>query len=240
MIPKRLIFCNFGHMNLREEVELRCMRSWEKYFPKTEWEWIELNESTFDINCHPYTKECYEKKLYAFVADYARTYELYHRGGVYVDFDQLMLKSLSDDILNEKFFIGSAITRKYEKLKTQLVSWGLVGSVPKFPLIKDLLEHFDYVDNPETKHATFMLATKRFVRYYAQINRQVLMNTNDIIRLNDVAVYPFDYFTCSTYQHFDVDITDRTYGVQLFAGTWLSQVKKRVSKRILSLKEIEE
>lgn len=237
MIPKRLIYCNFGHMSLRKEVELRCMKSWEKYFSKSEWEWVELNEHTFDVNAHPYSKECYEKKLYAFVADYARTYELYHRGGIYVDFDQLMLKPLSQDILNERFFIGSAITRKYEKLKTQLVSWGLVGSVPHFNLVKELLEHFNYVDNPTPKHATFMLTTKRLIRKYACINRETLMSCNNVIRINNVAVYPFDYFTCSTYRHFDIEVTDRTYGIQLFAGTWLPQVKKRVEERIKNLQE---
>lgn len=237
MIPKRLIYCNFGNMSLREEVELRCMKSWEKYFPKSEWEWVELNEQTFDVDAHPYAKTCYEKGLYAYVADYARTYELYHRGGVYVDLDELMIRSLTSDILNERFFIGSAITRKYEKLKTQLVSWGLVGSAPHFYMLKDLLEHFDYVEEYSTKFATFMLTTKRLIRKHACINRKVLMSTNSIIRVNNIAIYPFDYFTCSTYQHHDVEITDRTYGIQLFAGTWLKQVRKRVMNRVKNIGE---
>ena len=66
MIPKIIHYCWFGG-NPLGEYEKKCIESWKKYFPDYE---IKLwDESNYDVNKIPYTKQAYEEKKYAFVSD---------------------------------------------------------------------------------------------------------------------------------------------------------------------------
>ena len=93
MIPKKIHYCWFGGNPLPEDVK-EYIASWRKYCP--DYEIIEWNESNFDINCCAYVKEAYEAKKWAFVTDYVRLYALYHHGGIYMDTDVEVVKSLND------------------------------------------------------------------------------------------------------------------------------------------------
>ena len=69
MIPKIIHYCWFGG-NPKPELVLKCIESWKKHCP--EYEIIEWNESNFDVNAIPYTRDAYVAKKWAFVSDYAR------------------------------------------------------------------------------------------------------------------------------------------------------------------------
>ena len=80
-----------------------CMASWKKYLPNyTLHLW---NEDTFDVDQVLYVKQAYEAKKFAFVTDYVRLHALYHIGGVYMDTDVEVLKSL-DPLLRLPGFSG--------------------------------------------------------------------------------------------------------------------------------------
>ena len=91
MIPKIIHYCWFGRKPLPENV-LKYMESWRKYLPECEIK--EWNEENFDVNKYEYTKQAYYAKKYAFVSDVARLYALVNEGGLYLDTDILVLKSL--------------------------------------------------------------------------------------------------------------------------------------------------
>ena len=80
MIPKIIHYCWFGKTPLPKKA-VKCLNSWKKFFP--DYEIKEWNESNFDVDCIPYTKQAYAAKKYAFVSDYARFQILYQQGGVY-------------------------------------------------------------------------------------------------------------------------------------------------------------
>ena len=82
---------------------VKCINSWKRYFP--DYEIKEWNESNFDVNIIPYTKEAYEAKRYAFVSDYARFWILYHYGGIYFDTDVEVIKPMND-IISKGAFMG--------------------------------------------------------------------------------------------------------------------------------------
>ena len=63
LIPKKIHYCWFGK-NPLPELAIKCIESWKKYLP--DYEIKEWNESNFDVNMIPYTKEAYEAKKYAF------------------------------------------------------------------------------------------------------------------------------------------------------------------------------
>ena len=69
MIPKIIHYCWFGGKPL-PKLARKCKKSWEKFFP--DYEIKEWNEGNFDVNLLPYTKYCYEHKLWAYLSDYVR------------------------------------------------------------------------------------------------------------------------------------------------------------------------
>lgn len=91
MIPKIIYYCCFGYDD--EPVELKkCLQSWNEIL--SDYKLIEWNESNFNINKLSFIKENYKRKKYAFVSDVARLDALYEYGGIYLDTDVIVKKSL--------------------------------------------------------------------------------------------------------------------------------------------------
>ena len=101
-IPKIIHYCWFGNKQLSEMAK-KCIASWKKQCP--DYKIIEWNEENFDINCNTYVKEAYREKKWAFVSDVARLHALVNYGGIYMDTDVEVLKSLNV-ILNNEAIIG--------------------------------------------------------------------------------------------------------------------------------------
>lgn len=229
MIPKTLIYCNFGHFRYRDEIEVPCMKSWEKYFPKSEWTWIELNEETFDVNAYPYTKLAYEKKMFAFVSDFARVWYLANFGGVYVDTDFMMIRPFDENLLKHECFFGSCIN---EEIKDEeMISWGIFGTNPGARLICDISQEFYKMEKPckFMMYETARQLAKRGFTVELLSNHRTSAVTRD-----GVTIYPFEKMTGCFWTNDKIRINDTTMGVHLFAGSWTDKANK-----IRSLKRIE-
>ena len=90
MIPKIIHYCWFGGKELPIEVK-KCIASWRKMCP--DYEIIRWNESNFDVGQHPFVREAYKAKVWAFVSDYARLKVVYDNGGIYLDTDVETLRN---------------------------------------------------------------------------------------------------------------------------------------------------
>ena len=101
-IPKVLHYCWFGGASKPKNIQ-NCIRSWKKYCP--DYEIIEWNEQNFDVSQSLYTRQAYDARRWAFVADYARLKILYEQGGIYMDTDVELLRPL-DDLLAYPAFFG--------------------------------------------------------------------------------------------------------------------------------------
>ena len=84
MIPKTIHYCWFGGKPLPKSA-IKCINSWEKFFP--DYEIRKLDEKSYDVNTAPYTKYCYEHKLWAYLSDYVRLDVVEREGGLYFDTD---------------------------------------------------------------------------------------------------------------------------------------------------------
>lgn len=102
MIPKIIHYIWFGG-NPLPELAVKCIESWKKYCP--DYEIMIWDERNFDVSVCAYTKEAYDAKKWAFVSDYVRLKALYEYGGIYMDTDVELVKSL-DGFLHEKAFSG--------------------------------------------------------------------------------------------------------------------------------------
>ena len=124
MIPKIIHYVWFGDKP-SGEVEKKCIASWKKYCPDYE---IKLwNEESFDLKgAGVYAQQAYDEEQWAFVSDVARLYVLKEYGGIYMDTDMEVIKSL-DDFLELPAFMGFEIESE--------ISTGIIGAEPHNPLI---------------------------------------------------------------------------------------------------------
>lgn len=102
MIPQTIHYCWFGGAQL-PPLAKKCINSWKNFFPN--YEIKQWNESNFNVDIIPYTREAYKAKKYAFVSDFARFYILYYYGGIYLDVDVEVINYF-EDIIKKGSFIG--------------------------------------------------------------------------------------------------------------------------------------
>lgn len=222
MIPKIIHYCWFGKGPM-PELEKKCIDSWRNHL--SDYTFMLWNEENFDIERIDFVREAYEANKYAFVSDYVRIYALYHFGGIYLDTDVEVLRPL-DIFLDHPFFFGF---EKEESIQT-----GLIGSHIHHPMLKKILSYYNeqsfilkngkYNMLPNPKVITPMLIEK-----YDLVLENSFQNLND-----ELIVYPIDYFCAKDWQSGRIVITENTYTIHHFSGSWYSK-KKKIKKIVKSV-----
>lgn len=201
MIPKRIIFCWFGGKEKPQNV-MNCIQTWKDKMP--EWEYLEINESNFDINYNEYVKEAYKNRMWAYVSDVARLWALYNYGGIYMDTDVEVYKPL-DEFLNEEAFTGFECEH-YPVTAT-------LGARKGNPVIKLMLDFYNCKD---------FITYENWQDYikYQETNTCIMSNIlgllgidrdrNETQRIKHFTVYPQSYFFTK----------DEGYTYHSFNGSW--------------------
>ena len=102
MIPKIIHYCWFGRGE-KPKLAIKCINSWKKFCP--DYRIIEWNEDNYDIASAPlFVRQALEAKKWAFATDYIRYQVVYEYGGIYMDIDVELRKSLDGLLKNEAFF----------------------------------------------------------------------------------------------------------------------------------------
>lgn len=209
MIPKVIHYCWFGRGEM-PELALKCIASWKKYLPDYE---IKLwNEDNFDIDSYQYSSDAYKARKFAFVADVCRLHVLKEFGGLYLDTDVEFIKPLPDKFLDDVAFTA---------FEDQLVSAGVIGSVKGSEWIANLLEFYvgrsfykadGSLDlNPITEMITDHLVSKKGV-----------LASNTYQKVEDYCtIYPSEYFYPKSWKTLKMNITENTYCIHHFAGSWI-------------------
>lgn len=136
MIPKKIHYIWFGRGPKSERIE-KCLESWRKLG----YEIVEWNEDNFNVDLCDFSREAYLRGKWAYVADVARFWILYHEGGIYMDTDVEVYKPL-DEFL-DKAFIGFEDER--------YLSTAVIGAEKGNPAIKMMLDFYmarDFVEYP--------------------------------------------------------------------------------------------
>ena len=218
MIPKIIHYCWFGH-NPLPDMAVRCIESWRKFLP--DYEIKVWDETNFDVNMVPYTKEAYAQKKYAFVSDYARFWILYNYGGLYFDTDVEVIKPL-DEVINRGAFMGCeqdyrlATNGIVEQGNGVAVNPGLgIGAEAGMPIIKEILDKYATY---QFLHADGSLNLKTVVAYTTELlTSKGLEVTNEIQCVDGVYIYPKEYFGPKDY---DVNVTKNTLTIHHYNASW--------------------
>lgn len=224
MIPKKIHYCWFGGNTLPESAE-KCLASWRKYCP--DYEIIQWNESNYDITKIPYVKEAYDAKMYAFVSDYARLDIIYSQGGIYLDTDVELVKSL-DKFLNHECYMGM------EMVGT--VSTGLgFGAVPGAHFLLKNMETYrgvHFSNNGRLNKTTCLDYTFR------ALEGEGFRRESTIQKLKNIVIYPPDFFSPRSMETGIVHKTENTHSIHWGEASWTggNQLSRKVRKLTLPLK----
>lgn len=212
-IPKVIHYCWFGKGALPKKAK-KCIESWREYLP--DYEIKEWNEDNVDINLNSYIKQAYEAKKYAFVSDYVRFYALYTEGGIYMDVDVEVIKPLNA-LLNNDAFLGFEDDNG--------VNPGLIfASVKETPFLKEILNSYSnryFINNDGSYN------TRTVVEYTTEIlikNGLKLNNEKQVIY--NIVIYPKEYFSPLNYKTNKLSITNNTFTIHHYNGSWHSSKQK--------------
>ena len=212
MIPKIIHYCWFGGKPLPKSAE-KCIASWKKYLP--DYEIKRWDESNFDVNAIPYTREAYAACKFAFVSDYARFWILYHYGGVYFDTDVEVIRPI-DDIINRGGFLGVESNRN----GIYTVNPGLgFAATQGTAVIGEMVNLYSTFHFTNTDGASDLKNIVEITTDY--LSSKGLQNTDEIQDCCGFTIYPKDYFCPIDYETRELKITENTRTIHHYAESWV-------------------
>lgn len=212
MIPKKLHYCWFGP-NPKSKVFEQCFLSWKKFCP--DFEIIEWNEKNTKHITNSFFKNALHKKKYAFASDFIRTKILYEQGGIYLDTDMLLVKSI-DELLSYNFFTGEEVEGR--------VAYGFYGAIPKNHFLEKM---FGFYENTYFNAWSPPVITHTFKKLVTQDN----LKENEIIFQSNV-FYPLPYeLKNEDYISF---LKAETYAVHLWDHSWKAKTKEETLFSLLN------
>lgn len=211
MIPKIIHYCWFGKKPKPLLVE-ECIASWQKILPDFEircWE-----EDNMDMG-HPFIKKAYKDKQWAFVADFVRLQKLSEQGGVYLDTDMMMLKSI-EPLMIQTAFVGLE--------SEHYVSCGIIGAVPQHPYI---LACYNYYSNL-ILDADFSYKAIIIPKIFTQLYLERYPTVKKMLRAKeheDLLVCPVDWFYPFPNENLAIEkykdyVKPDTFAVHLWHKSW--------------------
>lgn len=216
MIPKKIHYCWFGG-NPKPQNVINYIETWKKHCP--DFEITEWNESNFDISKNRYCKEAFESNKWAFISDVARLWALYYEGGIYMDTDVEVIKSL-EELLNNEVFFGFETP--------DFIGTNIIGSCKGNEFVFSLLKAYDdrhFINADGTLDTTTNVSattnTAKTIGLVLNGNQQTM---------NGVTLYPQEYFCPYDYTTGRMTKTMQTYSIHWNAQTWVSPIKRIRSK----------
>ena len=223
MIPKIIHYCWFGR-NPKPTSVLNNINTWKKIMP--DYTFKEWNEDNFNINYNSFTKEAYKTKKFAFVSDVARLFALYNYGGIYLDTDIIVCKSLTP-LLYEKSFMG------YEA--NNLVGTGVIGAEKGCIWIGQFLSLYNNHSFISWKgRLDLQPNTEKMIPLLKQ--RGCIFDNNEALLDEGIHIYPYEYFCAKNFATGIITRTDITYTIHDYSATWKARKSCSLFNRICNLK----
>lgn len=223
LIPSTIHYCWFGGGEI-PDWQKELIHGWKKKNPR--FEIVRWDESNYDVRQNKYIAKAYDEKKWAFVSDFARKDIVCRYGGIYLDVDVEVIKSL-DDLLYQQGFFGVQPDRR--------VASGLgFGGMPGLDVIQEmrdvyLEEDFLYTDDMGMKVApdyeTEILMGHGYIR------------NGNLQQVNGLTIYPAEVLSGTLPYSDQSFITENTYTVHHYAGSWTEWQRQLRQKKAIELYE---
>lgn len=205
-IPKIIHYCWFGGQPIPAHLQ-KCIDSWKKYCP--EYEIIRWDESNYDVTKNTYMRQAYEAQKWAFVSDYTHLDVDYIHGGICLDADVELLKSL-DAFLPYEFFCGFQTNR--------IVNFGLgFGAVKNHYLIGKCIEAYDGVEFIRDGMLNLVPSP---VYQSAVLEKEGFLMNGKYQEINMSAVFPPYIFNPGSYWGSLFGLNEHNFSIHHYDGSW--------------------
>lgn len=219
LIPKKIHYCWFGGNPIPMELQ-KCMDSWKRFCP--DYEIVRWDESNYDIHKSPYMEQAYAHKKWSFVSDFARLDILYRYGGIYLDTDVELLRNL-DELLYQPAFCGVE--------KWGVVNTGICGARATNHVVGEILKKRKYTsffnaDESRNPMSSGLYDTIPLIRAGMRPNGETQQ-----IAEKEMTVYAAEFFHPFDYMSGETRITENTFSIHHFSGSWLNSEGDSERKR---------
>ena len=200
MIPKKIHYCWFGGKEMPNK-DKKCIESWRKYCP--DYEIIEWNESNYSLDKCKYMKDAYKEKKWGFVPDFARFDIIYNEGGIYMDTDVELISSL-DDLLSNSGYLGF----EGGKWVNGGMGFGAEAGNKVIKELRDMYHNFSFYNEDGTLN---MIPSPYYIT--EMLEKKGLKRDDSLQIIEDVKIYPTEYFSPKNYDTGKITITSKTLSV---------------------------
>lgn len=216
MIPKIIHYCWLSDDPMPPKLT-KCVDTWRKHLK--DYQFIKWDFSIFPKGKSKWVDQAFEKKKYAFAADYIRLYALYHYGGIYLDSDVEVLKSFDKFLCLDDMIC-------YENSSRKGLEVAAVGVSKGREWVKQCL---NYYSDKVFDLGNGLLETKvmpEVVRDVLITNNWILHEVNGILEAiavdssKEIVVFPYEFFSPKSYATGKLIITGNTHSIHHFAASW--------------------
>ena len=197
----------------------RCIASWRRHLP--DYRIVHWDAAALAAGIWPrWVHEATAARKYAFAADYIRLYALHSQGGIYLDADVQVLKTL-DDLLESSSFMGRERGGDLEP--------AVMGAVQGLPWLKDAMGYYEkrpflkpdgtYDQRP----LPIVLADVLAARYGLDLGRAAANGDEVIVSDAQLRILPAEVLSPKCRMTGSVHTTTRTCTIHHFDGQWVDR-----------------
>lgn len=224
VIPKVLHYMWLGNRPMPEKLE-KCVESWKTFCP--DYEIVRWDETNYDVHKNAFVAEAYDNGRYGFVPDFARLDILHQYGGIYMDTDVEVVRSL-DELLYQRAFCGVE--------KWQVLNFGgCCGAVKGHVGLEPFLERWSErrilrEDGTLDSLSSGLIDTEIALQAGYQMNGE----NQNVLGIN---IYTFDYFHPYDYMSGMMHRTAHTFSIHHFNGGWLDEGARASNRKTTQMYE---
>lgn len=243
MIPKKIHYCWLSDEPLPQDVK-NYIDGWRKIMP--DYEIKKWDRKAINLDEHPFAKEAFEHKKYAFAADYIRVYALYKEGGIYLDSDVKVLKRFDEYLkysyfssvenqlskTNYKLLINRFIDKNGKRINDRKcyflgIQAAIIGAEKNNKLIGEILnyyQHQTFIDNNgNIFHEVAPIVHAIYAEKYGFVYQDRLQFLS-----NNIVIFPSNIFATN-----NINNDNQTIALHCCNGGWVKKDKglKRLLKK---------
>ena len=214
-IPRKIHYVWIGDQPLPSKDQFY-IEGWKKLNP--DFKIIRWSEKDVDTSKYPIINSAIQQKRYALASDVLRMIIIYQEGGIYLDTDIELLKSL-EPLLKYDAFAGWEA--KY------WFTTAIFGARKHSSWMEKILKRYESVNPNERITTNTFLKTVHSPSVYAEDIYNIKLNGETQICDDDqFAVFAPEYFCPKHYMTGEENITKNTIALHHYASTWHTRSEK--------------